>query len=112
MALYLPHLISPDERSDELTGRKQMCNLQPINVSLSLSLSLLYTNSHIHVRQHYTVSGLFCETLLSFVAAIENSLIRLLEDKHTTLNLSDLSSSSSSLCLSAKDEQKIFTLFT
>lgn len=38
LALRLPRLISPDERSDELTGRKQMCNLQPISFSLCVTL--------------------------------------------------------------------------
>lgn len=92
LALSLPCLIFPDERSDELTGRKQMCNLQPINLSFSLSLlcfTLPLSLSCQTYKHTYTALSL-CEAL-PFCCRhdTELSLITLSEDKHAPLNLSD-----------------------
>lgn len=87
-ALCLSQLISSDERPDELTGRKQMCNLQPINFSICLMLSLSVWHTHF-AHSHCIVSRRFVKHSLSVVVMIENSLTALSQDKHALLNLSD-----------------------
>lgn len=115
LALSLPCLIFPDERSDELTGRKQMCNLQPINLSFSLSLCCALLSLSLSLVRHTSTPTLHCHSVkrcLSVVVTIRNSLLSRSQKINMPrwISLTFSSPSSPPPWLSAEDGQKRFPL--